>query len=148
MSAITLLGAGCGTNLFSGRSNEPADPAITVSDQNLSDSNEIVISKASLPEDGWISIHTRTNGQTGPVIGYTALKTGTESDIKITVDRTKVTPSLLAMLHYDRDPKGTYEYPGSDGPVIKDQQVVMKEFAITNQGTIEQENLQATTSAR
>jgi cytochrome c oxidase subunit 2 len=138
LSTLTLLGAGC-SNLGASNNNQPADPAITVSDQKLESNNEIVISKASLPEDGWIDIHAKENGQAGATIGYTALKTGTDTNIKITVDRTKVTPSLIAMLHYDRDPKGSFDFPGTDGPVIKDTQVIMKEFTILNQGEISTE---------
>lgn len=134
LSATALLGAGCGKgSLFSGNSTEPADPAIMVSDQKLSGNNEVVIEKASMPENGWIAIHNMGDDrQMKEIIGYTALNTGTRTNIKISVDRNKATPSLVAMLHYDRDPKGTFESPGSDGPVIINQQVIMKEFIITN----------------
>ncbi|MBP6859847.1 MAG: cupredoxin domain-containing protein [Candidatus Magasanikbacteria bacterium] len=137
VGALTVLGAGCNKSpLLSGKSTQPADPTISVSDQNLAENNEIIVAKASIPEDGWIAIHAKENGQIGEIIGYTALPTGTDTKIKITVDRNKVSPSLVAMLHYDRDPKGAFESPGSDGAVIKDQQVIMQEFTILNQGEI------------
>ena len=148
ISTVTLLGASCGKNstLF-GRNNNPADPAISVVNQNLSDSNEVVIAKASIPENGWITIHTKKDGQASDVIGYTAFETGTDTNIKVTVDRSQVTPSLIAMLHYDRGSKGTYEFPGTDGPVIKDQKVIMQEFTLLNQGEIEKQNAETTPAA-
>lgn len=145
IGTLTVLGAGCNkSSLLSGRSTQPADPTISVSDQNLAENNQVTITKASIPEDGWIAIHAKENGQIGEIIGYTSLPTGTDTKIKITVDRNKVSPSLVAMLHYDRDPKGAFESPGSDGPVIKDQQVIMQEFTILNQSVIEQENISTT----
>ncbi|MBI2038126.1 MAG: cupredoxin domain-containing protein [Candidatus Magasanikbacteria bacterium] len=137
IGAVVLLGAGCSKgSLLSNKDKQPIEPAISVSPQALEENNEILVNEASLPEDGWIAIHTKENGQMGEIIGYTFLAAGKDSKIKITVDRNKVTPSLVAMLHYDRDPKGTFESPGSDGPVIKDQQVILKEFAILNQSEL------------
>ncbi len=137
IGAVVLLGAGCSKgSLLSNKDKQLVEPAISVSPQTLEENNEILVSEASLPEDGWIAIHAKENGQMGEIIGYTFLAAGKDSKIKITVDRNKVTPSLVAMLHYDRDPKGTFESPGSDGPVIKDQQVIMQEFAILNQSEL------------
>ena len=147
LGTITLLGAGCGSTTLFGRNNKPADPTVSVANQELGADNIITITKASMPEDGWIAIHEKTNGIVGAIIGYTAFNTGTDTKIKITVDRKKVSPSLVAMMHYDRGTKGTFESPGADGPVIKDQQVIMEEFTILNQGVIEQENVTTTPPA-
>lgn len=137
LGALALLGAGCSkSNLGSSTSKEQILPSITTENQPLTENNQVVIKEASIGQDGWIAIHTKENGQIGEIIGYTSLLTGKDSKIKVTVDRNKVTPSLVAMLHYDRDPKGAFESPGADGPVILDQQVIMQEFTIINQGEI------------
>ncbi|OGH92220.1 MAG: hypothetical protein A2534_01785 [Candidatus Magasanikbacteria bacterium RIFOXYD2_FULL_39_9] len=137
LSTIALLGAGCAkNNTPSPSTKEQIIPSITTENQPLTENNQVVIKEASIGQDGWIAIHTKENGQLGDIIGYTSLPAGKDTKIKITVDRNKVTPSLVAMLHYDRDPKGAFESPGADGPVIRDQQVIMQEFTILNQGEI------------
>lgn len=140
IATLALLGAGCSKNIFTGsRSNEPANPSVSVVNQSLSEDAQIVVQEASIDQDGWVAVHNKNNEQIGEIIGYTALPTGTDKKIKITVDKNKVTPTLVAMLHYDRDPKGAFESPGTDGPVIKDQQVIMQEFTITNQSEIKKD---------
>lgn len=140
LATLALLGASCNTNIFTGpRSNEPANPTVSVDNQSLPENNQITVKEASIDQDGWVAIHNKENEQIGQIIGYTALPTGTDKKIKITVDKNKVTPVLVAMLHYDREPKGAFESPGTDGPVIRDQQVIMQEFTITNQSEIKKD---------
>ncbi len=141
LATLALLGAGCSKNVFTGsRNNESAGPAVSVENQSLPENNQVVIKEASIDQDGWVAIHNKNNEQIGEIIGYTALPTGTDKKIKITVDKNKVTPTLVAMLHYDREPKGAFESPGTDGPVIKDQQVIMQEFNISNPSEIKKDS--------
>ena len=133
LSALALLGGGCiSKKISSTTSTDNQPPSILISEQSLGTDNQLVIKKAAIPDDGWVVIHEKQNGQPGPVIGYTSLLKGDASKIKITIDKTNLTPSLIAMLHYDRGQKGVFEFPGDDGPVIKDKQVIMQEFNISN----------------
>ncbi len=137
IGTIALLGAGCAKNTtLSPSAKDEIIPSITTENQALTENNQVTIKEASIGQDGWIAVHAKENGQLGDIIGYTSLSAGKDTKIKITVDRNKVTPSLVAMLHYDRDPKGSFESPGADGPVIRDQQVIMQEFTILNQGEV------------
>ncbi len=147
LSALTLLGAGCiKKELLSTTST--LSPSISVSDQSLKTDNQIVIANASIGDDGWLVIHKKQNGQTGPAIGYTSLLKGSASKIKVTIDKTNLTPSLIAMLHYDRGEKGVFEFPGADGPVIRDKQVIMQEFNISNFAEITKKSAPAPIGAR
>lgn len=133
LGTLALLGAGCINKDIPSKTvvdNKPA--SISVSDQSLGADNQVVIKTASIGDSGWMTIHEKRDGQPGPTIGYTSMTKGTTSAIKVTIDKTNLTPSLIAMLHYDRGEKGVYEFPGADGPVIVDQQVIMKEFNVTN----------------
>jgi hypothetical protein len=132
IGALLLGGAGCSTYLGS----KTTEPAVAVESQDLGEKNQIVIKKASITENGWVVIYSKENGQKGPVIGYQFLPAGSSSKIKITVDRKKVTPSLVAVLHYDRNKENIFEFPGSDGPVFKDQKLIEQEFTILNQGSL------------
>ena len=147
LSALALLGAGCANKLKSTTSTNEG-PSITVSAQSLKTDNQIIIDNASIGDDGWIVIHEKQNGQPGPTIGYTSLLKGAAKKIKVTVDKTTLTPSLIAMLHYDRGQKGVFEFPGADGPVIKDQQVIMQDFNISNYAEITKEPVSAPVGAR
>jgi plastocyanin len=131
LSALALLGAGC-TKKQSTSAALAITPVISISDQSLGADNQMVINNASIPDDGWITIHAKENGLPGKVLGYTSLLKGEGKKIKVTIDRTDLSPSLIAILHYDRGEKGVFEFPDNDGPVIKDQQVIMQEFNILN----------------
>lgn len=132
LGALALLGAGCVGKL----SKTPAptsSPSISVSNQKLSDNNEVSVDSAAITDDGWVVIHAVADGRSGQILGYTSLSGGaTAKKIKVAVDKTKVTPNLIAMLHFDRGEKGVFEFPGADGPVIREQQVIMQEFKLTN----------------
>ena len=149
MGALALLGAGCvNKDMLSATGTDNQSPSVFVSDQSLKADNQVVINKATIGDDGWMTIHEKQNGQPGPTIGYTSLLKGTTSKIKVTIDKTNLTPSLIAMLHYDRGQKGVFEFPGADGPVISDQQVIMKEFNISNYAEVTKDSSKTPAKAR
>ena len=131
LGSLLFLGAGC-IQKRPLSTTSTLNPSISVSNQSLGADNQLIINTASIGDNGWIVIHNQENEQPGAVIGYTSLLKGSAEKIKITVDKTKLTPYLIAELHYDRGEKGAFEFPGNDGPVIKDQQVIMKEFSVSN----------------
>lgn len=135
LGTLVLLGAGCNKK-ESPKAGSALPVSISVSNQSLGADNQLIIKKVSADDDSWLAIHEKQNGQFGRVIGYTSLSPGVASKIKISIDRTSITPALIAVLHYDRGQKGTFEFPDGDGPVIKDQQVIMQEFNISNYADI------------
>lgn len=131
LCTVSLIGAGC-TKI----SDKNTEPVIVVTDQDLTKTSQITVKNASISENGWVVIYNKESGQKGAVLGYAPLAAGTDSRIKIIIDKTKVTPSLVAVLHYDRGQKDVFEFPGSDGPVFKDQKLIEQEFTILNQGSL------------
>lgn len=89
---------------------------VTVTDQAISN-NTVTIQDVKAAADGWIVIHAQANGNPGPDIGHAAVKAGDNPNVVVTIDPTKATPVLYAMLHIDAGTKGTYEFPGADTPV-------------------------------
>ena len=149
LSALALLGAGCiNKDMPSTTTTGDLSPSVLVSAQPLKADNQLIIDKATIDDNGWITIHQKQDGQPGPTIGYTSLLKGTTKNIKVTIDRTNLSPSLIAMLHYDRGEKGVYEFPGADGPVIRDQQVIMTEFNISNFADVSKDSSKTSASAR
>lgn len=138
LGALALLGGGCvnKNTLPIGSADKQSLPAaISVSNQPLKD-GQLTINWASIDDDGWLAIHKKQNGQPEAVVGYTSLFKDKTKTIKIAIDKSNLSPSLIAMLHYDRGEKGIFEFPGADGPIIKNKEVVMKEFNITNYAEI------------
>ncbi len=131
LGALALLGAGC-IKKETAPSTATLSPSISVSNQTLSSDNQVTINSASINDAGWMTIHEKQGDQPGPVIGYTYLSKGSATKIKVTVDKSNLSPYLIAMLHYDRGEMGVFEFPGADCPVIRDQQVIMTEFSLTN----------------
>ena len=100
---------------------------VKVSDQNLGE-DRVTVAQVNAAVDGWVVIHTEADGKPGPVIGYAQVPAGESTDVEVTVDASKATPKLFAMLHVDEGTKGTYEFPGADVPVKDGDMVVMQAF--------------------
>lgn len=69
---------------------------------------------------GWLVVHADGGGSPGPVIGYTAVSDGLNTNVSVSLDPAGVTPVLWPMLHVDTGEAGVYEFgtvEGADGPV-------------------------------
>ncbi|MFN3741406.1 MAG: hypothetical protein ACK4VW_01895 [Anaerolineales bacterium] len=107
----------------------PSAASVTVSDQPIVEGS-VIIQEARIDRAGWVVIHVEAEGKPGPVIGYTAIPAGTSTNVKVSVEASKATPTLFAMLHYDEGASGTYEFPGADVPVKVGDQIVMMRFNV------------------
>ena len=106
-------------------------PSVTVVDQEIVDS-KVTIARVVSAGPGWLVIHAQKDSAPGLVLGYSAVKEGDNADVAVQIDATKATTTLYAMLHTDAGTIGTYEFPGSDGPVTVDGKVVTPAFAVTS----------------
>jgi plastocyanin len=105
-------------------------PSVTVSDQEIVN-GKVTIARVVSAGPGWLVIHAQKDGAPGLVLGYSAVKEGDNADVVVQIDATKATATLYAMLHGDAGTIGTYEFPGSDGPVSVGGKVVTPAFAVT-----------------
>ena len=92
-------------------------PAVSVVDQVVLDSR-VTIAEVVSRGPGWLVIHLNADGKPGAVIGYAAVKDGTNRDVVVAVDAGRAAGGLFAMLHADAGIVGTYEFPGPDVPVM------------------------------
>lgn len=103
-------------------------PVVIVHDQSVS-AGKVVIEKVVSNGPGWLAIHfQRPDGTPGDEIGYAAVKNGVNQNVVVTIDPSKATPVLYAMLHVDKGQVGTYEFPGADTPVMVTGQMVAPTF--------------------
>jgi len=105
-------------------------PSVTVNDQAVQDST-VTIAQVVSDGPGWIVIHADQNGAPGPVVGHAAVSDGENNNVVVTIDTAQATSTLYAMLHTDAGTVGTYEFPGADGPVSVEGQVVTPSFTVT-----------------
>jgi hypothetical protein len=106
-------------------------PSVSVIDQAIQN-NTVTVEKVTAAEPGWIVIHADSAGKPGADIGHAAVQTGDNNNVMVTIDPTKATPILYAMLHVDKGITNTYEFPGPDVPVQVNGQVVSVPFRVTN----------------
>lgn len=107
-------------------------PSMTFSDQEASD-GIIRIDSALIDAYGWMVIHSSLDGSPGPVLGYSALRPGVNTDIEIEVDPTQAGTQVFPMLHYDTNVMGVYEFgtvEGADAPVSVGGAVVVAPMVI------------------
>lgn len=103
-------------------------PSVTIRDQSVA-SGKVFVDDVVSKGPGWIAIHIQNkDGTPGDEIGYAAVKDGDNKGIFVTIDASKATPVLIAMLHIDAGEIGMYEYPGPDGPVLVNGQMVGPTF--------------------
>lgn len=116
-----------------GPTQAPSAASVMVSDQAIAEGS-VTIQEARIDRPGWVVIHVEADGKPGPVIGYTAIPAGTSTNVKVSIDASKATPALFAMLHYDEGVSGSYEFPGADVPVKVGDQIVMMRFNVVSAG--------------
>jgi plastocyanin len=111
-----------------------AMPSVSVADQPIKD-DTVTVAKVVSNGPGWIVIHADKNGAPGPVLGYAPVKDGENGDVAVKLAAEGRTETLYAMLHTDAGTVGTYEFPGADGPVAMDGQVIALAFKVTGGGS-------------
>ena len=105
-------------------------PSVTVADQAIVD-GKVTIAQVVSAGPGWLVIHAQKDGKPGLVLGYSPVKEGENAVVAVKIDAAQATQMLYAMLHTDAGTVGSYEFPGSDGPVLVGGQMVNPAFSIT-----------------
>jgi len=118
-----------------GSATTAAGAAITgsldASDQT-SDGTSLTVSKVTINgSSGFIAIHQDASGQPGPVVGHIAIPEGDSTNVVVKLDSKVASGAYWPMLHLDAGTKGTYEFPGPDGPVKSGSDIVMKKITLT-----------------
>lgn len=109
----------------------PAVPIVNAADQMLTDEGNLQIASVVAPEDGWLVLYAMNDGELGEVLGYTAVATGLNQNLELTIDPQLATPTLVAMLHSDAGESGEFEFPdGLDLPLEWESAQIATTFAL------------------
>lgn len=105
---------------------EDASGSITASDQS-GDGSTVLIDEVTIEgASGFVVVHLDDEGAPGEVLGNAEIPEGTSTDVTVTLDSpVDDDVTLWPMLHFDAGEVGAYEFPGADGPVVVDSEVVM-----------------------
>jgi len=140
--ALALIAAGCATataepTVAPVPTEEPMpeepevmSPSVKVGDQDAM-GGAVTIDEVVAADAGWLAIHITKDGAPGPVIGQSQVEAGSNMGVTVDIDLDQATGQLFAMLHLDAGTAGEYEFPGDDGPVVVDGQVVNVPFNAT-----------------
>lgn len=107
----------------------PDTPRVSVADQAVVD-GQVTVAEAFSKGPGWLVIHADREGKPGPVLGFSPVVNGLNQNVVVALDVAGVTETLYAMLHVDVGELGKYEFPGVDGPVVVDGQIVAPSFRV------------------
>ena len=105
----------------------PIVNGLSINDQSGAN-GDILVGLVTAEKAGWVAIFTDSNGQPGTLLGYTAVPAGTTEDVKVTVNPSKVTSKMIAILLVDEGTMGTFEYPGADMAATQSGSNVMAVF--------------------
>jgi sugar lactone lactonase YvrE len=127
---VTDTAAVAGATADAGAAADTGD-SVLASDQE-SDGSSVIVDSVTTLVDGWVVIHADEGGSPGAVLGHTSVPAGTTENVVVILDPALAADaSLWAMLHIDAGEVGTYEFPGSDTPVMVGGEIVMAPFAVT-----------------
>lgn len=127
-ASVLVMAASAAMWLLTGSAvaQEDATGSISASDQS-GDGSTVLVDEVTIEgADGFVVVHLDDGGAPGEVLGHSEISEGTSTDVTVTLD-SPVTEdvTLWPMLHFDAGETGTYEFPGPDGPVTVDGDVVM-----------------------
>lgn len=109
----------------------PAVPRIGATDQTLTDEGILEIASVVSPENGWLVLYAMRDGELGDVLGFTAVSTGLNQNLTLTIDPQLATPNLVALLHSDAGETGEFEFPdGPDEPLAWESAQIATTFAL------------------
>lgn len=107
----------------------PTIPHISINDQVLTDEGQVTIASVISPQPGWLVIHTLEGDELGEILGYTAVITGSNTNLTVSINPLNATPVLASVLYVDQGTVGEFEFPdGPDVPLMFDSGIIAQTF--------------------
>ncbi len=102
--------------------------SITVQDQDLGETGQVILDEVIAASSGWVGIHTNDQGQPGTMLAYAPIVKGRNEAISLTVNRFEATPTLHVVLYEDAGEEDVFENSGVDQPVSLQENVQFESF--------------------
>ena len=125
----------------------PIAPRVTMDDQPLDESGELVAAEVALPGPGWLVILRQDDDAAGEAIGWTALAGGVHEDVNVAVDPSLATETLYARLFVDAGTEGVFDegqdepYPGEPGTTFAVELQVPRPIIQAEEQTVGEDNV-------
>ena len=84
-----------------------------------------------MDKDGFVVIHADADGTFGDVIGNSEVVIGAHENFQVSIDVELAGDKVWAMLHYDDDNDGVYDFPDADAPVVVNEEVLVKAIVLS-----------------
>ncbi len=110
---------------------EFARPAVTVSDQEVTEEGVVRVDSVYAAEAGWLAIHANDEGEPGAMLGHVYLEAGLHEDVPIAVPWREAPPNLLVVLYADGGRPQRLDFSGEDAPVQVNGELVAQAFRVT-----------------
>ncbi len=106
-------------------------PAIIVANQPIIN-KEIILPEVISVGEEWVVIHRQNgDGTMGPMAGFAPVHDGINKNVVVQLDTSLTSSVMYAMLHQNNSQKSAPEFPGRDGPVMVNGQMISPTFEIT-----------------
>jgi hypothetical protein len=99
-------------------------PGIEIRRTRLAANTYLVVYTVKSDRPAWVVFHEDDNGAAGAIIQYIFVESGTQRIAKTEVLGEMSSRQIHVMLHEDLGRIGLFEFPGSDGPVFVENEIV------------------------
>ena len=106
-------------------------PALTVSDQEVTKSGEVLLDQVTSPGSGWVALYADSAGEPVALLGQTPVHKGENEEVIIHFYWRQATPRMHVILHHDAGEIGLFEPSTTDEPVEFAGELVTAPFNAT-----------------
>jgi hypothetical protein len=110
--------------------NQAILPAVTVSDQELSEEGQVLIDRVNATSPGWLALHIDEDGQPGKMLNFVPVMTGENENFFLPINWRVATPLLHAVLYEDKGEIEHFEDIETDPVVSIDGQPIQSSFEV------------------
>lgn len=110
--------------------NQAILPAVTVSDQELSEEGLVMIDRVHATSPGWLALHIDEDGEPGKMLNFVAVTAGENENFFLPINWRVATPMLHAVLYEDRGEIEHFEDSETDPAVSIDGRLIKASFEV------------------
>ncbi len=103
-------------------------PRITVQDQDLGESGQVILNEVVAAASGWVGIHMDDKGQPGTMLAYAPIAEGRNEAVSLTLNWHEATPTLHVVLYEDAGKENVFENSSVDRSVSLQENVNFETF--------------------